>query len=445
MRYIFALGILSASTSALLAQSEKETGLTKRVAAVDGKVKANLADLVDIYKHFHQNPELSLKEEKSAARLAKEARAAGLDVTEKVGGTGLVAVLKNGEGPTVLIRADMDALPIIEQTGLPYASKVMTRDKAGREVGVMHACGHDVHMTVWVGVVRTLAALKDRWSGTLVFIAQPAEEVGAGARMMLADGLYKRFPKPNYCLALHSDALLEAGHIHYTEGLAMANVDTVEIVIKGKGGHGAAPHATIDPVVIAAKLIVDLQTIMSREMNPTDPGVVTVGSIHGGTKANIIPNDVKLQITVRSTKDSTRKLILEAIERKAKAAAASANAPDPEITLINDEFTPKLENNLELTRKTISLFKQVLGEDKIHTRPTIMGGEDFSRYGLNGEIPIFMYFLGSVSPDRVAASKREGGKPLPGAHTDGYYPLPEPTLRTGVQTMSLAVLNLVGK
>jgi hippurate hydrolase len=444
MRQTLALAMLFAAIPVVIAQPSDEK-LAKRVVLVDDQVKVNLADLVNIYKQFHQNPELSLGEVKSAARMAKEAKAAGLDVTEKVGGTGVVAVLKNGEGPTVLIRADMDALPIVEQTGLPYASKIMTRDRTGREVGVMHACGHDVHMTCWIGVVRTMAALKDHWSGTLVFIGQPAEEIGSGARMMLADGLYRRFPKPNYCLALHSDALLEAGHIHYTEGLAMANVDTVEIVIKGKGGHGAAPHVTIDPITIAAKLIVDLQTIMSREMNPTDPGVVTVGSIHGGTKANIIPNECKLQITVRSTKDSTRKLILDAIERKAKAAAASANAPEPEVTVSTDEFTPKLENNLELTRKTISLFKQVLGEDKIHTRPVIMGGEDFSRYGLNGEIPVFMYFLGSVSADRVAASNREGGKPLPGAHTDGYYPIPELTVRTGVKTMSLAVLNLVGK
>jgi hippurate hydrolase len=339
----------------------------------------------------------------------------------------------------------MDALPIVEQTGLPYASRVMTRDRTGREVGVMHACGHDVHMTCWIGVARVLSALKDRWSGTLVMVAQPAEEIGAGARLMLADGLYKRFPRPDYCLALHADALLEAGHIHYTEGLAMANVDTVEIVIKGRGGHGAAPHLTVDPIVTAAKLVLDLQTIVGREMNPLDPGVVTVGSIHGGTKANIIPNDVKLQITVRSTKDATRKLILEAIQRKAKAAAASANAPEPEFTLMNDEFTPKLENNPELTRKTIALFEEVLGKDKIHTRPTIMGGEDFSRFSLNGEIPVFMYFLGSVAPERVAASKKEGGKPLPGGHTDGYYPLPEPTIRTGVKTMSLAVLNLMGK
>jgi amidohydrolase len=441
------LAALFLLSNTLLADPPKDLdpALAKRVEAVDAKVGTELADLVNLYKDFHQNPELSLQETRSAARMAKEARALGFEVTEKVGGTGVVAVLKNGHGPTVLVRADMDALPIIEQTGLGYASRVLTRDRAGREVGVMHACGHDVHMTCWVGTARVLSSLKDRWSGTLVMVGQPAEELGMGARMMLADGLYKRFPKPDYCLALHADALLEAGHIHYTEGLAMANVDTVEITVKGKGGHGASPHLTVDPIVLAAKLILDLQTIVGREMNPTDPGVVTVGSIHGGTKANIIPNDVKLQITVRSTTDKSRKLILEAITRKAKAAAVSANAPEPEVKHIVDEFTPKLENHPELTRKTIDLFKKVLGPDKLHTRPTIMGGEDFSRFGLNGEVPIFMYFLGSVDPDRVAASKKEGSKPLPGGHTDAYAPLPEPTIKAGVKTMSLAVLNIVGK
>jgi amidohydrolase len=447
MRITVVSGILLLVYSPLVATDPPSLPdpLAQRVTAVGEKLAPEVAALVDLYKDFHSHPELSLKEERSSARMASEAKALGFEVTEKVGGTGVVAVLKNGPGPTVLVRADMDALPIIEQTGIPYASKVFARDRAGREVGVMHACGHDVHMTVWIGVARVLSALRDRWSGTLVMVAQPAEEIGAGARLMLADGLYKRFPKPNYCLALHSDPLLETGHIHYTEGLAMANVDTVEIVVKGKGGHGAAPHLTTDPIVEAAKLVLDLQTIVGREMNPTDPAVVTVGSIHGGTKANIIPNDVKLQITVRSTKDSTRKHILEAIERKAKAAAASANAPEPEVTLMTEEFTPKLENNPELTRKTISLFEQVLGKDKIHTRPTIMGGEDFSRFSLNGEIPVLMYFLGSVSSERVAASKKEGAKPLPGGHTDGYYPIPEPTIKTGVTTMSLAVLNLIGK
>lgn len=423
----------------------ENAALAQRLSAVDAKVDSDLKDLVSLYKHFHQNPELSLMEVQSAARLAKEARDLGLEVTEKVGVTGVVAVMKNGPGKTILIRADMDALPIIEKTGVPYASKVTTRDRAGREVGVMHACGHDVHMTCWVGVARVLKALKDQWSGTVIFVAQPAEEIGTGARLMLADGLYKRFGKPDYCLALHADALLAAGHIHYTEGLAMANVDTMEVVVKGKGGHGAAPHLTIDPIATAARLIVDLQTITSRERNPTEPAVVTVGSIHGGTKANIIPNDVKLQITIRTTTDKSRKEVLESIVRKAKAAAMSANAPEPEITHITDEFTPKLVNDVALTRRTIKLFEQVLGKDKLHTRPTIMGGEDFSRFSLDGEIPVFMYFLGSVDPARAAAAKAEGGKPLAGGHTDAYFPTPELTVRTGVRTLSLAAIDLLAK
>src|SRR5439155_1101977 len=263
----------------------------------------------------HANPELSLLEVKTAARLADEARKLGFEVTERVGGTGVVCVLKNGPGPVVLLRTDMDALPIVEQTGVPYASKVRMKDRLGVEVGVMHACGHDVHMTSWVGTARVLSALKDKWSGTLVFIAQPAEEIGAGARMMLADGLYRRFPKPDFALALHADPLQPTGVVSYTEGLALANADTVDLLVKGKGGHGAAPHATIDPIVLSARIILDLQTLVSREVNPTDPAVVTVGSIHGGTKHNIIPGEVKLQVTVRTLKDEVRKHIVEGIAR----------------------------------------------------------------------------------------------------------------------------------
>ena len=418
--------------------------LKERIALVDKQIAKELPSLDALYKELHRNPELSLQEERTAARMAKELQAAGFEVTTKVGGHGVVGVLKNGNGPTILVRTDMDALPVVEQTGVPYASKVRARDRAGQDVGVMHACGHDMHMTCWVGTARTLAALKDRWSGTLVFIAQPAEEVGAGAKMMLEDGLFKRFPKPDYALALHCDSRLQVGHINYTEGLAMANVDTVEITVKGRGGHGAAPHTTIDPVVLAARIILDLQTIVSREVNPTDPAVVTVGSIHGGTKSNVIPNDVKLQLTVRTTRDSTRKHVLDAIVRITKAAAEGARAPEPVIVIDPGEFTPALLNNSPLTRKTVSLFKEVLGPDKVHEKPPMMGGEDFGRYGRAG-VPIFLYFLGTVDADRFAASQREGGKPLPSMHSDSYYPAPEPSIRTGVKTMSLAVLNLVGK
>ena len=418
--------------------------VNERVAEIKNLIGEQLTRLEALYKHLHTHPELSLQEVQTAARLEQEMKEIGFEVTPRVGGTGLVAVLKNGQGPTVLVRTDMDALPVLEKTGLAYASKVRARDKNGNDVSVMHACGHDMHMTCWIGTARTLAALKDRWQGTLVFIAQPAEEIGTGARKMLADGLYERFPKPDYCLALHCDSRSEFGTISYTEGLALANVDSVDITVHGRGGHGSAPHMAVDPIVIAARIILDLQTIVSRETNPTDPCVVTVGSIHGGTKHNVIPNEVKLQITVRTTKDAVRKHTLDAIERIAKAAAQGAGAPEPEVKIDINEFTPALLNNPALTRKTVALFKEVLGADKVYERPPVMGGEDFSRYARDG-VPIFLYFLGTLPPERVAESQKPGARPLPSLHSDLYYPVPEPSIKTGVLTMSMAVLNLVGK
>ena len=380
----------------------------------------------------------------SAARMAQELKALGFEVTEKVGGHGVVGVLRNGTGPTVLVRTDMDALPVVERTGLPYASQVRVRDREGHEVGVMHACGHDMHMTVWVGSSRILTALKERWRGTLVFIAQPAEENGAGARLMLEDGLFRRFPRPDYCLALHCDARCPHGHIVYTEGLAMANVDSVDIVVRGRGGHGAAPHTTVDPVVLAARIVLDLQTIVSRENNPTDPVVVTVGSIHGGTKHNIIPNEVKLQLTVRTTRDSVRKHTLEAIERLTRAAAQGAGTPEPIVKVDLGEFTPALVNDPSLVRRTTAMFRNAFGADKVHEVPLMLGGEDFARYGREG-IPSFLFWLGTVAPERVAESLREGGRPLPSLHSDQFAPVPGPSIRTGVLAMSLAVLDLLGR
>jgi hippurate hydrolase len=437
---VFLLGI----TLPAFAAEPNQDKTKERVAAVQQRLGEQYDKLEALYKHLHANPELSLHEVQTAARLAKELRELGFEVTEKVGGTGVVGVLKNGPGPTVLVRTDMDALPVIEKTNLPYASKVRVRDKNDNEVGVMHACGHDMHMTVWTGTARVLAGMKDRWSGTLIFIGQPAEEIGSGARLMLADGLFQKFPKPDYCLALHCDARGPYGTIAYTEGLALANVDSVDILVKGKGGHGAAPHTTIDPIVLAARIVLDLQTLVSRETNPTDPAVVTVGSIHGGSKHNIIPSEVKLQLTVRSTKDTVRKHLLDGIKRVAEAAAAGAGAPPPVVTVSPEEFTPALHNDAKLTRQTVALFKDVLGADKVLERPPVMGGEDFSRYGRAG-VPVFMFWLGTVPPDRVAASEKEGAAPLPSLHSDLYHPTPEPSIRTGVLAMSLAVLNLVGK
>ena len=416
----------------------------KHLPAIDKLVAAELPDLLKLYTHLHQNPELSLQEEKSAARMADELKKLGFAVTPKIGGHGVVGVLKNGDGPCVLIRADMDGLPVTEQTGLAYASKVRGKNSAGAECGVMHACGHDIHMTCFVGTARTLVALKKEWSGTLVFVAQPAEEIGAGARMMIDDGLLKKFPKPDYCLALHADATLPVGQIHYTEGLAMANVDTVDLTIKGKGGHGAAPHTVVDPIVLSAQVIVDLQTIVSREVEPGDPAVVTVGSIHGGTKHNIIPNEVKLQLTVRTTSDKTRDKVLKAIERKAKAHADAATAPAPEFKVNLDEYTPATVNEPKLTKRLMDLFGKVVGAENVIARKPIMGGEDFGRLAASGA-PICMYFLGTIEPEKFAASKKEGGKPLPSTHNDGYFPLPAPSLKMGVRTMTLAVLDLMKK
>ena len=420
------------------------SGVKALLAEVDERVEKEAPDLEKLYKHLHTNPELSLQEVRTAARLADELTKLGFEVTTKFGATGVVGVFKNGAGPTVLVRTDMDALPVTERTGLAYASKVRTRDKNGNEVGVMHACGHDMHMACWVGTARTLVALKGRWKGTLVFIGQPAEEIGTGARLMLEAGLYKKFPKPDFCVALHCDAQREHGTVGFTEGLAMANVDSVDITVKGKGGHGATPHLTVDPIVLAARIVLDLQTLVSRETSPLDPAVVTVGSIHGGTKHNIIPDEVKLQLTVRSTKDKVRKNLLAGIKRIAEGCAKTAGAPEPIVKVDESEFTPALYNDPELTKKTVGLFKEILGADRVKERPTIMGGEDFSRYGRAG-VPVFLFWLGTIDPQRVADAAKEGAKPLPSMHSDQYYPVPAPAVRTGVRTLSMATLNLLGK
>jgi len=413
-------------------------------ALVEKKLDGELKDLVALYQLLHANPELSLMETRTAARLAEEVKRLGYDVTERVGGNGIVAIMKNGPGPVVLIRTEMDALPIVEQTGLAYASTVKMKDVSGNEVGVMHACGHDIHMTCWVGTARVLAETKDHWSGTVVLIAQPAEEIIAGARMMLADGLYKRFPKPDIALALHADPLEPAGVVSYSEGLALAASDTIDVIVKGKGGHGAQPHATVDPVVLAARIILDLQTIVSREVNPLDPCVVTVGSIHGGTKHNIIPNEVKLQLTVRTTKTETRAHVLKAIERIIKSAASGARAPEPEMKVNLEQYTPATLNDVPLARKCGDVFREILGKENVKARQPVMGAEDFGRFS-EGKTPIFMYFLGTASKEKYEAAQRPGATPLPGMHTNNYAPLPEASIRTGVTTMSLAAMNLMPK
>jgi hippurate hydrolase len=414
----------------------------KQLAAEVKKLTAaEYESLETLYKRLHANPELALNEVKTAARLAAELKALGLAVTEKFGGNGVVGVLKNGKGPTVLIRAEMDGLPITERTGLPYASKVRARNRDGLEVGVMHACGHDINMACWVGAARVLTALKDRWRGTVVFVAQPAEEIGAGARLMVEAGLFKVFPRPDYALALHCDAKRPHGSVAYTDGYALANVDRVEITVRGKGGHGARPHNAIDPVVLAARLILDLQTLVSRETSALDPAVVTVGSIHGGTEHNIIPDEVKLKLTVRSTRDEVRRHLLYGIKRKAEAAALGAGAPPPVVKFDLGDYTPALLNDPKLVRRTVAVFREVLGPEHVLERLPVMGGEDFSRFGREG-VPIFIFYLGTVAPERIKEAKL---RPLPALHSDLYHPVPEPTIKTGVLVMSTAALNLLAR
>ena len=399
------------------------------------------------YKYLHSNPELSFQEEKTAAFLAKEMRAVGYEVSENIGGYGIVGVLKNGKGPTVLVRADMDALPVLEETELAYASKVKTIDITGDEVPVMHACGHDMHMTVWLGTARYLVKNKSSWQGTVVFVGQPAEERSGGAKAMLGEGLYQKFPQPDYALALHVSAAMAAGTVGYCPEYAMANVDMMDITIYGEGGHGAYPHTTIDPVVLSAKLIMDLQTIVSREVSPLEPAVVTVGSIHGGTKGNVIPNQVDLKLTMRSYSDEVREHLIERIEDKCRACARAAELPEdkfPKVTL-RDEFCPSLYNDVDLTSRMATTFEQTIGKENVKQVPPVMAGEDFGRYGRTEEkVPILLYWLGAVDPVLVKEAK-EKGIALPSLHSSKFAPLPEPTIKTGVKTMSAAVIELLSK
>src|SRR5213592_3033133 len=419
---------------------------------------AELPSLLTIYKDLHSHPELSGYEERTAASVAKELRAAGCQVTEHLGkyenpklkGYGIVGVMKNGDGPTVLVRTDMDALPVEEDTGLPYASKVVAKNDEGKDVHVMHACGHDAHMAAFIGTARALAKLKDRWHGTIVFVAQPAEELGTGARALLKDGLYDRFGKPNFALGFHDKADLETGRIGVTEGYTTANVDSVDVTVRGVGGHGAYPHKTKDPIVLAAEMINDWQTIASRENNPLDPIVVTVGSIHGGTKHNIIPDEVKMQLTVRTYKAEIRERVLAAIERIAKGCASAAGLPAdkmPTANVLRDHFAPAMYNNPELTKRLVAVWKKALGDQNVEMVDPTMGGEDFSEYSLlpDHSIPAVNFHVGAVDPAKIAESKKPGAPPLPTLHSSKFAPVPEPTIRTGMVAMTAAALDLMKK
>ena len=417
-------------------------------AAVAAKVESEFQSLLGLYTDLHRNPELSLMEERTAGVIARELRAVGAEVTTGFGGGyGVVGVMRNGPGPVVLLRADLDGLPVQEETGLPYASTRRTKNLAGQEVPVMHACGHDVHMTCLVGAARALAALKERWSGTLVLVGQPAEETGVGARVMLAAGLYRSFPKPDFTIALHDSATLPAGTVGVIEGFAMANVDSVDITVRGIGGHGAYPHTTRDPVVLAARIVLALQTIVSRENRPIDPVVITVGSIHGGTKHNIIPDEVKLQLTVRSYADDVRARTLEAIRRVCRGEAIASGLPEdrmPLVTVSETEYTPATFNDPALTRRLRGTFERWLGAANVKSIDAEMGGEDFGRFGRTTErVPISLFRVGAVAPEAVAESTRTG-RPLPSLHSSKFAPVPEPTLKTGVTALTAAALELLG-
>jgi amidohydrolase len=407
--------------------------------SLDALLDRELPALVETYKAFHASPELSTKEEKSSAKVAARLRELGYTVTERVGkyeepglvGYGVVAVMKNGNGPVVLVRSDLDGLPVTEKTGLPYAST---------QTGVMHACGHDVHMTTLLGTASMLAQMKDKWHGTVMLVGQPAEEVGKGASAMVRDGLYQRFPKPNFVIALHDHDALPAGKIGYRAGYFMAGVDSVNLTIRGIGGHGAKPQLTKDPIVIAAETIVALQTLVSRENSPLDPIVVTVGSIHGGTKRNIIPDEVQLLLTVRTYKPEVRTRVLAGIERVARGIAIAAGVPDdraPIMERIAAESSAPTYNDPELTNRLAAALKRSLGDDVVEIDP-LMVSEDFGFLGLDRAIPAVMLNVGAVDPANIASGKR-----LPGLHSSEFAPLPEPTIRGGVKAMTLAVLELL--
>ena len=417
---------------------------------------SELPSLLSIYKDIHAHPELSCHEQNTAALVAKELRAVGCEVTENFGKYdnpnlkcyGVVGIMKNGTGPTVLVRTDMDALPVDEDTGLPYASKVTTKDDNGREVHVMHACGHDAHMAAFIGTARALQGMKDQWSGTIIFVGQPAEETGGGARALLKGGLYNRFGKPDFALGFHDKADLQTGHVGVTPGYTYANVDSVDVTVRGIGGHGAYPHKTKDPIVLAAEMINAWQTIVSRENNPLDPIVVTVGSIHGGTKHNIIPDEVKMQLTVRSYKSEVRDRVLKAIDDIAKGTAAAEGVPSdraPIVNVLKDQFTPATYNNPDLTKRLVEVWKKALGPENVDIVDPTMGGEDFSEYSLpDHSIPAVDFHIGAVDPEKIAQFKSEG-KELPSLHSSKFAPVPEPTIKVGIIGMTSAVLELMKK
>ncbi|MBS9523409.1 amidohydrolase [Litoribacter alkaliphilus] len=401
-------------------------------------------EIEELYKHFHQYPELSLQEEKTAAKIAEELKNLGFEVTEGIGGHGVVGIFENGEGPTLLVRTDMDALPLEEKTGLPYASKQKGVTGDGKETFIMQACGHDVHMSVFLGTARMLMNFKNEWQGTLMMIGQPAEENGLGAYNMLNDGLFERFPYPDYAIALHDTPHLPAGSIGYKAGPLMAGVDMMNVKVHGEGGHGAAPHMTIDPVVMSAQMIQAYQSIVSRRIAPTEPAVVSVGSIRGGHVHNIIPDEVEMQLTLRYYNPEIRETLIENIKKISEHVARSAGMPEDKLPTywIREPYTPPLINDDELTELMVGVFKANFEENKIVEIEAEMIGEDFSRYGIQEPaVPISMFFLGAT-PNDLFKQAKENGKEIPGLHSPLFAPEVEPTLKTGIKAMSLFAMEI---
>ncbi len=442
MRFLIILVIIlnvELMTTIVIAQiAEKE---------VEKIIEVDYPSYYKLYTHLHQNPELSFLEKNTSKRIASELKNVGFEVTENFGGNGVVGVLKNGDGPTLLIRTDMDALPIEEKTGLTYCSKVKMTDIDGEEMPVMHACGHDMHMTVFIGTANTLAKLKDKWKGTLVFIAQQAEERSGGARVMIKSGLFSKFPKPDYCVALHVSAEIEAGKVGLKPDAIFASTDMVDITVYGKGGHGAIPQNAIDPIILSARMITAFQTIVSREVSPIETALITVGSIHGGTKHNIIPDKVEMQLTVRTYSDETRKKIIEALNRISKGIAISAGLPEDKYpkVFVRDESAPPVINDPELTSVLEKKFIEILGKENVKLVKPVMAAEDFALYGKTPEnVPICLFWLGTVSKEKIAKQK-DGSYELPGLHSSTFAPEPEISIKTGIKVMSGAAIELLSK
>ena len=435
-RTIVARGFVAVVTTCALSAQSGPRWTTPTPAEVD----AVFPDVDALYVTLHRSPELGFQEVQTAATLAARLKTLGFDVTTGVGKTGIVGILKNGAGPTVMLRTELDALPVEEKTGLPFASAVVTKNAAGQSTPVMHACGHDLHMAAWTGTARLMAEHRDRWSGTLMMVGQPAEEGLGGARAMLTDGLFTRFPKPDFALSLHDDDTMPAGTIGYHPGLFRAMSDTVTITVYGRGGHGAMPHNTIDPIVLASRIVLSLQTIVSRENNPVDPIVITVGSIHGGTQANVIPDEVRLQLSVRTYTDEVRTRTFAAIRRVAKGEATAAGAPKEPLVETPERGNPPVFNDPALTLRLAGALKKALGDAVVVEMPAKMTSEDFSEYGLAG-VPSALLHVGAVHPTKLAAA-RQSGIPVPAPHSPEWAPEREPTLKGAIRAETTALLEL---